>query len=530
MADAAKNGIGPDIVIAVSSSTHQAEFWQNRLTGSDNIHASGVVIKKEAIVLSITESNWKGGAGNALGTLNGFLQAAQKAIDLGIILPGKSNELTVKTETFFEFCQGKSAFMYHTAGKGTRVAPLPGAEVNSKSNIKLPRMIEVDGKREVMTMLEAVLEATSIFAPSRESRLGVFWGDQVIINEKDIAFEGRHHVEMFGKMVALDEEIKSYGVLIPDEGNCCRQVEKLSLEEVKALMPEGTDSVYRSLGSFTVSLGFLKELMTLEDHAKALLEGEGSLDTDPDWWQPLTSEKANYIEYIMKRKDITEDEAASRWEKMNTLWNEFTQDPSSSCLDCKIGLKDLGKDAIWWDYGQNLYYLNNILLLVRDSLEGRLARIFFGIEENEWVDVFSKTNTAEINKSVIIGSDIGEGNVDNCVIVASNIKTAEVKNALIIGSTCIRINAENAICYNVVEENVKLESGHVLANIYHPEKGRIPMRTDTERNGQKDWKEKALIYENTCAYPEIAELMRGVKIEDVEKIREEERGKLTKNK
>ena len=58
MAAAAKNGVGPDIVIVVSSSPHQADFWQGRLTGSDNIHGAGVVIKEEAIVLSVTESNW----------------------------------------------------------------------------------------------------------------------------------------------------------------------------------------------------------------------------------------------------------------------------------------------------------------------------------------------------------------------------------------------------------------------------------------------------------------------------------------
>lgn len=523
MADAAKNGIGPDIVIVVSSSSQQADFWQNRLTGSDNIHGSGAVIKEGAVVLSVTESNWKGGAGNALGTLNGMVQASQKAIDLGL-LPPITYELRPKT--FLEFCQDKSVFMYHTAGKGTRVAPLPGAEVNSKSNIKLPRMIEVDGKRTVMTILEAALSATSIFAPSRENRLGVFWGDQVIINESDITFEGRHHIEMFGKMVPLDEEIKSYGVLIPDEGNCCRQVEKLSLEEIKTLMPKGTDSVYRSLGSFTVSLDFLEALLGLEEHAEALLTGEGSLDTDPDWWQPLTSEKDDYVKYIMNRKEVTRDEGVSRWERMNALWSDFKQQPSCSCLDCKIGLKDLGKGAIWWDYGQNSYYLQNILLLVQDSFEGSLARIFFDVEEDKWVDPFSRTGKAKINKTVIVGATVEEGSLENSVIVASHIKTAKVKNAVIIGSTCISINAENAICYNVVDDSVELKSGHVLANIYHPEKGRIPMRTDISRNGQKDWKDEVLLYENSYAYSQIADLMRGVGIEDVEKRKREEISKL----
>ena len=41
---------------------------------------------------------------------------------------------------------GKSMAIYHTAGKGTRLAPLPGAENNNKPGVKLPALLKVDGE------------------------------------------------------------------------------------------------------------------------------------------------------------------------------------------------------------------------------------------------------------------------------------------------------------------------------------------------------------------------------------------------
>ena len=37
--------------------------------------------------------------------------------------------------------------MYHTAGKGTRLAPLPGAENNNKPGVKLPALLKVVGSQ-----------------------------------------------------------------------------------------------------------------------------------------------------------------------------------------------------------------------------------------------------------------------------------------------------------------------------------------------------------------------------------------------
>lgn len=45
--------------------------------------------------------------------------------------------------------------------------------------MKLPATLDVGGERLPMTILEAVLKQTGVYAPMRKGRLSVFWGDQV---------------------------------------------------------------------------------------------------------------------------------------------------------------------------------------------------------------------------------------------------------------------------------------------------------------------------------------------------------------
>ena len=542
MAEAADKGVGPDVVIIVSSPDLQTKFWQDTLTGSDNKHGSGVVVKKDAVVLSVSESNWKGGAGNGLGTLNGIIQAARKARDIGLLedygLPRSAKKASVEEliDALLAYCAGKSIFMYHTAGKGTRTSPLPGVEINSKPNIKLFNT----------NILESVLKQTSIYAPSRKGRISVFWGDQVIVNESDVDFEGRHHVEIFGQLVPLNKDIKAYGILIPGEEGDCMQREKLSEEEVRKLLPEGGDEAYKSIGSFTISLAFLKAMMSTKDHKEALEAEEGSLNTDPDWWQPLTSERDEYVNMMGKKagdawdkskelqETVPKDEhiqaaetrAGTQWDRMQVLWNEFsdTENPAfkDSGMGRLLGFNDVGRNSFWWDYGQNKFYLRNMQLLTEDSLEGEAARVFFKIKEGEWIKD-SKVNkkTVKIENSIIHGSKIKKGRLKNCVVIDCTLDEVYAENAVIIGSTVLKLNADGALCYNVVGRTANLKEGQILANVFHPKLGRIEMRTDVSRDGQADWKagdgKGAYVFDNLFTYPEIAALMKKVTWKGVEK-------------
>ncbi len=521
MAEAADKGVGPDIVMIVSSTDEQADFWQKRLTGKDAVHGSGEIVKTGAVVLSVPESNWKGGAGNGLGTLNGFVQAARKARDLKLIDVPDDAPIEELIRVFMFYIRGKSSFMFHTAGKGTRTAPLPGAEVNSKPNIKLPKMVEVEGKRQPVTILESVLMETSIYAPSRKNRLSVFWGDQVIVNEENIDFGKRHHVEIFGQKVPLDREIEAYGVLIPGEEGDCKQREKLALDDVKKVLPAGSDEVYKSIGSFTVSLGFLNALMSMKEHMEALKKAEGSLNTDPDWWQPLTSARNEYIE-MQGKKGVDAKKAGAQWDRMNKFWEDFegSGEYLGEALDRKIGFNDVGPNSYWWDYGQNKFYLRNMQILTEDSMEGEAARNFFGVEEGKWVDASSDTGEAVIENSIVQNSAIKKGSLKNCVVIDCTLDEVYAENAVIIGSTILKLNADGALCYNVVDHDVSLREGQLLANIFHPELGRFAMRTDTTRDGQTDWNGKVYVYDNQYTYPQVSDLMKGVKMEDVEQARQ----------
>lgn len=65
-----------------------------------------------------------GGAGNGLGTLYAYTKAAKVAKDRhGVDLDAQLREGKI------------SAALYHTAGKGTRLAPLPASENNNKPGV-----------------------------------------------------------------------------------------------------------------------------------------------------------------------------------------------------------------------------------------------------------------------------------------------------------------------------------------------------------------------------------------------------------
>ncbi len=79
---------------------------------------------KFPMVLAVSEDWSKGGAGNGLGTLYAYQKACLVAKDKYDV---DLNALMQKKEV--------SAALYHTAGKGTRLAPLPASENNNKPGV-----------------------------------------------------------------------------------------------------------------------------------------------------------------------------------------------------------------------------------------------------------------------------------------------------------------------------------------------------------------------------------------------------------
>ena len=199
--DAMQGPEGFDVIIVCCSNLAAERFWQARLSET----ATEVTGCASTIVLAVHE-DWNGGAGNGLGTLYAFQKACAKAAESG------HGDLLAKLKG------GAAMAIYHTAGKGTRMAPLPGAENNNKPGVKLSALVkvgsgtltrpqpnpnhnprpavlqcrrtnphpnpdpdsnQVGGEQRPLTILEAVVRQTSSYARVRKGRCSVFWGDQV---------------------------------------------------------------------------------------------------------------------------------------------------------------------------------------------------------------------------------------------------------------------------------------------------------------------------------------------------------------
>lgn len=200
--DAMQGPEGFDVIIVCCSNLAAEKFWQARLTES----VAEVTGCASTTVLAVHE-DWDGGAGNGLGTLYAFQKACAKAAESG------HGDLLEKLKG------GAAMAIYHTAGKGTRMAPLPGAENNNKPGVKLSALVkvgsgtlaqpqpipnpnpgqsvlhdaheltrnpspgreQVGGEQRPLTILEAVVRQTSSYARVRKGRCSVFWGDQVFV-------------------------------------------------------------------------------------------------------------------------------------------------------------------------------------------------------------------------------------------------------------------------------------------------------------------------------------------------------------
>jgi hypothetical protein len=105
-----------DVTIICTTDDHQAEYWMDVL-------GSGLLSSKK--VLAVSE-DWtaSGGAGNGLGTLYAWKKACALAATK------YSFDLAAELST-----GNISAALYHTAGKGTRMAPLPASENNNKPGV-----------------------------------------------------------------------------------------------------------------------------------------------------------------------------------------------------------------------------------------------------------------------------------------------------------------------------------------------------------------------------------------------------------
>lgn len=478
---------GYDVVIVCCGSEHQARYWQSRLD-----QARGQVLPTNATVLAVQE-DWPGGAGNALGTLYAYQNAVKLAkrnhnMDIPALLEAKAI----------------SVGLYHTAGKGTRLAPLPGAENNNKPGVKLPATIKIKGENVSITILEAVIKQTGVYASSRKGRLSVFWGDQVFIPTAPVEYNPQHHVDILcslGPMLTAEEwaakGMDKYGLIVVAEDGKTAQVEKVThATAVNLLKSMGKiASVGASLGSFSVSFAMLACL--LEEFSQELASKQGKFDADPHLWMPMTLEQQAYL-HLMTQKGIPEEIAAEHFARITEMVNKFRAEESTHDLRL-FGAVDVGEGMYWWDYGQLKLYQRNTMLITQNTAEAEMMRQFFDIGVARVKDsavMHTTIDSVSCVSACWLGRKDGRdcGSVRNSVLSNVRCNYIDVEGVVLVNVTAKSIIARpGCIIYNYVDDSdygVELEDGQVLAGVFNEDGTQVVMRSLMSIDGGTAWQDQ----------------------------------------
>jgi len=479
--DEMKKPGGYDIIIVCTGNKSLEDEWQRRLDAG-----KGTVAFKDSAIFAVHE-DWEGGAGNGLGTLYAFKKACDKAKEAG-----KDLEKML--------ADGKSMALYHTAGKGTRLAPLPGAENNNKPGVKLPSVVKIGEEDCLLTILEAVIIQTSIYAKRAGGRLSVYWGDQVFVPTEAYDSAPTHHADILAQLgpTPNEEEWKansfdSYGLICVNKDGDAVQVEKVSYAEAKEYCLDKLQptKVGVSLGSFSVSGAFLTALN--EEFSDELGKKQGKFDTDPHWWMPLTLEKAHY-EALRKSKGEAKEVADAHWDRMEAFKTKFNTDNKDGPMAKKIfGAVGVGpstgdKKPYWWDYGQVKFYKDNNTLATADTVEATALRKFLGVESHD------EACKAECDKaSCIVKASVKKGTVKTSVLAKVTAAEVDVEDSVLVNCTFKgKIKGKGLVLYNVVdesEEGLDFADGAVRADVFGCDgHDKIVMNSTVGTHGGNEWK------------------------------------------
>jgi hypothetical protein len=494
MTEIPPKSLGYDYIIISTNSPSEGRYWEKRLSAT-----RGIVSNRDCIVFSIYEDwNLKEGAGNLLGTLYAWNEANRAFIE-------QSGKALID-----ELRSGKSIAMFHIAGLGTRMAPLPGAECNSKSAVKLPCLIPLGRESPApLTILEAVILQTGPFAASRKGRLSVWWGDQVFI-PSNYESPGTHHIEILARKAAVSKDLENYGLLLLGESGDGELREKMPLEKIKKALRSRTESSAGiSLGSFSISCDFLGAL--LAEYAPELISRNARLNTDHDLWQPMTSSLEEYLDAGRPREI---------WERVNSFARRFRSMDHSGMR--QFGYLDIG-DSYWWDYGQTIRYQKNLLKILENSHEGEALRKFFGIDSYPLFIKDSEPGRASLSCSVLLGSSIESGLVENSIIVNSRLKQAHLSNSIVIESTVMgKIEGDYSLSYKDLEKgDLLLQRHEASAGIFIPPDHQMRMRLIMTDNGKENWRGRLL--DNPCCFSDIWEMQKETERESQERFFNERR-------
>ena len=364
---------GFDAVVVCTSNAAQEAYWQERLEAT-----RGQAAKAGAVIVAVHEDWAADGAGNGLGTLYAYTKAKAKAALQGADLDAM-------------LASGGTVGIYHTAGKGTRLAPLPGAENNNKPGVKLPSLVEVSpGVTSELTILEAVVRQTGCYAPHRAGRCSVFWGDQIFVPAAGHLPSGSHHADILAQMGPMPSEeewtlkgLDKYGLITVNDQNEAAQVEKVSYETAQTSIEDFRQGDLRR--------ALTRVLLAVQRDAHGAPHGvrRGSrVQAGEDGLRPafldapdarqgrLRVRHGHQGEFILilvwairmtscffSTQDETAEVAAAHHDRMQAFRAKL---PTNRGV---FGAIDVGEGCYWWDYGQLKLYLTNNVLAMNESEE-----------------------------------------------------------------------------------------------------------------------------------------------------------------
>ncbi len=458
---------GMDIIIVSTSTPFQEEYWQSRLETF-----RGILTPANSLLIAVHE-DWTGGAGNGLGSLYAYQKAAQKCKELY----DKDLDSLLKNDA--------SVALYHTAGQGTRLAPLTISEYCNKSAVRLPGLLEKGVDSDLITVLEAVIRQTSVYAPSRKGRLSVFWGDQIFIPTTipKTASAAPIDILAINRKFPLEQEwnqqnLSSYGLIALGKNQRATLLDKCDYSTIKNLIDTGridcSEGIGTSLGSFSVSYKALQAL--LNEYSTELSQKNQKMDSDPHFLMPATLDFQTYFE-VMTQKGESEDVIRKQFKRMQQLKLSLAPDGILAAVDIGLG-------GYWWDYGTAQAYYKNNLKLVEDHDEAEAMRRFFGVKD----------------RSGVINSDLKDSNISHSVVAGVKTKKITAKDSVIIRSIADEIAAEGSLIYRINEAaKIISENGEVYTDFYNPNnKERIRLSSTLDRDGKKDWPSRYQALSELC--------------------------------
>ena len=467
--------VGFDAVIVCTSNLGQENFWQARLEAT-----RGQAAREGALILAVHEDWGKDGAGNGLGTLYAYTKAVAKAKAAGVDLDAQLKA-------------GWSVAIYHTAGKGTRLAPLPGSENNNKPGVKLSSIVTANGETTELTILESVIRQTNSYAPCRKGRCSVFWGDQIFIPSAGTPPSGAHHADILACLGEMPTEqewskrgLEKYGLIAVGESGEATQVEKVTYTTAMSLLSSfgAVKSVGPSLGSFSVSAALLLELVS--EFASELKGKEAKLDSDPHFWMAFTL-SADAYQTVMQGKGVPPTESGAHYNRMSAFKSKFlAANPGAGMFGCI----DAGTSSYWWDYGMlNLFFKNN-MLAQEDSAEGNALRKFLRVQDRR---AGSTISGSVDDTSLVLSSTIKGGSISSSVCTSVCVGDLDIDNCLLVNVTAKSVKAKNCILYNVIddsEEGIQLSDGTVRADVVTSASNKFTINSAMDIDGGKAWKNK----------------------------------------